>query len=123
MYKWLVEKVGMAVAWILIVLVVLAVLFGGYQTVKRFFTVGLKTEVKLGSEKGRAATESGSDAVDTVTNRAAADQAALGQAEETKDEIDRATDAGAVTGAGRRGLCDRTPDRVGCGGVQRAPTR
>ena len=120
MYAWLVKKAGKGLAWLIIVIVVLGLLFGGYSMVKRFFTAGLKTEVKLGNEKAKAGMESGSDAVDTVTNRAASDQEALRQAEETKDEINRQTDAGGVTGAGRRGLCDRTPNRRGCGGVQRA---
>lgn len=122
-YGWLVKKFGMAIAWLIIVLVTFGLLFGGYSMVKRFFTSGLKTEIKLGKEKGKAAVESGSDAVDTVNNRATSDQEALRQAEETKDEINRQTDAGGVTDAGRSGLCQRSPNRRGCGGVQRAPSR
>ncbi len=108
---------------IILVVLILVAAVAGYYTVKRFFTAGLKTEVKLGNEKGKAATASGSDAVDTVTNRAASDQEALAQAEDTKDEIDRQTDAAGVTAAGRSGLCDRSPNRRGCGGVQRTPAQ
>ncbi len=122
-YAWLVEKVGKALAWLIIVLAALALLFGGYSMVKRFFTSGLKTEVKLGNEKGKAAVESGSDAVDTVTNRAGSDQEELRKAQETKNEINKQTDAGGVTDAGRSGLCQRSPNRRGCGGVQRTPPR
>lgn len=117
--KFLVDKFGKVVARLIVALVIAAVLFGGYMTVKRFFTAGLKTEVKLQKNLGKAGMESGSDAVDTVTNRAASDREALGAAQETKDEIRNQADAGGVTRAGRSGLCDRSPNRRGCGGVQR----
>lgn len=108
-----------------LIVVIAAVLlaFGAYFVVKQFFTSGLKTEVKLGNERAKAGTASGSDAVETVTNRAATDQEALRQAEETKDEIDRQVDAAGVTDAGRRGLCDREPSRRGCGVVQQPPSK
>lgn len=120
-YGWLAKKFGKVVAWLIIIGLILAVAVGGYMTVKRFFTANLKTEVKLNKNLGKAAMESGSDAVDTVSNRAAAEQNQLGAAQETKDEIAKQTDAGSVTRVGRRGLCDGRPNRRGCGGVQRPP--
>jgi hypothetical protein len=113
--------VSTIVRYLLLALVALALLTGGYLLVKRFFTAGLETEVKLGNERGRAGAESGSDAVDTVVNRGSSDQELLSNAQEVRDEINSQTDAAGVTGAGRRGLCDRAPDRRGCGGVQRPP--
>lgn len=104
-YGWLVKKLGIVVAWLVIVLFVLAVLFGGYSMVKHFFTSGIKTEAKLGKNQTNAAISSGHDAVDTVGNRQAADAAGQQIVQETRNDINKQTDAGGVTDAGRNGLC------------------
>lgn len=104
-YGWLVKKVGLAFAWLIMVAVVLGVLFAVYQMVKHFFTSGVKTEVNLGKNQTNAAINSGHDAVETIGNRQASDEAGRQTVEETKDDIKNQTDAGGVTDAGRRGLC------------------
>jgi hypothetical protein len=120
-YGWLVKKVGVALAWLIIVLFVLAVLFAGYQAVKHFFTSGLKTEAKLGKNQTNAAITSGHDAVETIGNRQDADAAGQRTVEETKDDIKNQTDAGGVTDAGRRGLCGLASHRSNPECLQRTP--
>jgi hypothetical protein len=104
-YNWLVKKFGLLLAWVLILVVVLTVVFGGYMAVKRFFTHGVSTEAKLGKNQTNAAITSGHDAVETIGNRQAADAEGQRTVQETKDAINRANDAGSVTDAGRSGLC------------------
>jgi hypothetical protein len=122
-YGWLVKKVGVAVAWLIIIAVVLGVLFAGYQTVKHFFTSGVKAEAKLGKNQTNAAINSGHDAVETIGNRQAADEADRQAVEETKDDIKNQTDAGGVTDAGRRGLCRLASHRSNPECVQHPPPR
>lgn len=117
--KFLVDKFGKMWSRVIVIGVILIIAVVGYNMVSRFFTAGIKTEVKLNKNLGKAGIESGRDAVDTVTNRAASDREELDAAQETKDEIRNQADAGGVTRAGRSGLCDRSPNRRGCGGVQR----
>ncbi len=68
-------------------------------------TRGAKTEARLARSQAGAAVQSGADAVATVGQRAAEDAASGRVVEETKDEINEATDAAGVTDAGRNGLC------------------
>jgi hypothetical protein len=104
-YGWLVKKVGLAFAWLIMIAIVLGVIFAGYEIVKHFFTSGVKTEAKLGKNQTNAAINSGHDAVETIGNRQAEDEAGRQSVEETKNDIKNQTDAGGVTDAGRRGLC------------------
>lgn len=121
-YDWLVKKVGQLFAWLIIVLVVLAVVVGGYMAVKRFFTHGVKTEAKLGKNQTKAAIDSGHDAVETLGNRQAEDAAGQKTVQETKDDISKQTDAGGVTDAGNRGLCRLASHRSNPECLQRTPS-
>jgi hypothetical protein len=108
---------------IVVFLVVLGLAVGGYMAIMRFFTANLKTENKLNRGLGEAAMESGGDAVGTVSNRAASEAGQLKTVEEQNDEIRNQADAGSITRLGRRGLCDRRPDRRGCGELPRPPAK
>jgi hypothetical protein len=104
MYGWLVKKVGAAFARLIMIALILAVLVGGYYSVKNFFQGPLKTEVKIGQGLTNAMGESGHEAVDTVGNRQEAEQNGAVTVQETQHEIDNATDPGSVTDAGINGL-------------------
>jgi type VI protein secretion system component VasK len=64
-----------------------------------------KTETRLSKGQADAAVKSGSDAVETVGNRMAADRRGDQTVQETKDAINNASDAVGVDAAGRAGLC------------------
>lgn len=64
-----------------------------------------KAEATLAKGQSGAAIESGKDAVGTISDRIAADQAGDNTVQETKDAINNAGDAASVDRAGRSGLC------------------
>lgn len=112
-------SIGARLITIAVVLGLLVVIGVGVQ---RYLTLGAKTENKLNKGLGGAAMESGGDAVNTVSNRASTEAGDLGNVQETRHEIDKQTDAGGVTRAGRSGLCDRPANRGRAGCVQRPPS-
>lgn len=120
--KFLVDRFGPLVAYLIIGLVAFALLFAGYQAVKHFFSSGAKTEARLGKNQTGAAIETGRDAVETIGNRQAADGEGRRTVQETKDEINKQTTATGVTGAGRRGLCGLASHRRDPQCVQPSPS-
>ena len=104
MTEWLVRKVGKGAAWLILVLLVVLLIVGGYMGVKRFFTKDLTTQVKVSRAQTGAAIESGKQAVETVGARSEAEASGAAGVLETKNEIDHATDPGGVTSAGLNGL-------------------
>lgn len=91
---------GKIIFWAALILILLAVL----AVAKCASDQGLKTEIRLGKNQTGAAVESGKDAVGTLGNRQAAEDAAAANVQEARDAIDNATDVGGVTGAGLDGL-------------------
>lgn len=104
MYRWLVKKVGKLWALLIVIALVLAALVGGYESIKNYFTAGLKTEVKVSRGRTGAAIESGNQAVNTVGNRQSAEENGAAVVEEAQHAIDNATDPAGVTDAGLNGL-------------------
>lgn len=104
-HKFLVDRLGPRLAtpvlWLMLGLLVIALLATGKCALDR----GAKTEARLSRNQTDAAVNSGRDAVETVGERAASEAAGERVVKETEDEIQRAEDAGAVTDAGRDGLC------------------
>jgi ribosomal protein S16 len=83
---------------------VLALLFGGYMTVKRFFTAGLKTEVKLQKENAKASIEAGAEAMNTVSQVETKAAETRQTVKEAQDEVAKAPD-GDSNDAADRAVC------------------
>lgn len=103
--SWLIGKLGPQAARILtgaaaIVLIVLLLALG-----KCVYDQKAKTEVRLAKGQSEAAIQSGHDAVEVLGNRLTADAETQTVVKDTEHEIQQATDPGAVTAAGRSGLC------------------
>lgn len=98
---WIEKNLAKVVMIAVFLLVIIAALFLRECSAERT----AKTETKLATGQTGAALNSGADAVGIVGNRQAADTAGDQTVMETKDEIQAAPDAGAVTDAGRSGLC------------------
>jgi hypothetical protein len=69
-----------------------------------------KTQANLSKNQAGAAIESGHDAVETLGNASAREAESQQAVEETRREIDNASDVPGVVDAGRAGLC-RQPGR------------
>lgn len=91
---------GKVIFWASIVVLVLVVL----ATAKCVSDRGIKTQVKLEKNQTNAAIQSGKDAVDTLGNRQAAEDAAAQNVQETQHAIENASHVSDVTGAGLAGL-------------------
>jgi hypothetical protein len=104
MQEWLVKKLGKGGLRFLLFVLVVALIVGGYYSVKNYFQGPLKTEVKVSKNLTNAMSVSGHEAVDTVGNRQDAEQQGAATVQESQHEIDNATDPGSVTDAGLNGL-------------------
>jgi hypothetical protein len=103
--SWLIARFGpgaaKAVLWTALLVLVIALLAVG----KCAYDQKAATELKISRNQGDAAIKSGRDAVDTVGNRQAEELRGSQNVQETRDEINNATDVPGVTDAGRAGLC------------------
>lgn len=90
---------------LLVALVFVALILGFFTLRSCQNARNAKTETRLSKGQADAAVKSGTDAVETVGNRMAADRAGDQAVEETKDAINNASDAAGVDAAGRAGLC------------------
>lgn len=112
----LVKRFGETGAKIALGIAVFVLIVGGYFTVRQFFLGSVKTEIKLDKEQGKAAATSGKDAVDTLGNTMANEQAADLITRENQDAIRNAQGAGApvdpsLRDAGIASLCRRAAYR------------
>jgi hypothetical protein len=110
-----------AIALIALVVLVALVVFAGPAACNKIRSLGAQN--RLTQSQLNASGQSGHDAVETVGNRQAADEAGRRTVEETKDEISKQTDAGGVTDAGRRGLCRLASHRGDAECLQHPPAR
>lgn len=109
---WLIKRFGKLFGWLLTAGVPILILLALYFSLSSFFSKGAKTEAKLGRTQTEAAIESGSDAVETISNRQVVDKANDRIVQEASDDVKKQTSGGGVTRAGRNGLC-RLPGNRG----------
>lgn len=95
-------RVGRAMALLAVLIIAIwAVLF-----LRGLLTAGARTEARLGSEQGRAAIESGRDAIGTAASARQREDDLDRKTKEIQDEVTRAPDGVSADIAGRNGLCD-----------------
>lgn len=127
-YTWLAKKTSSLVATLILAGLAIALVVGGYFAVKAFFQGGLKTQVTLGKNQGQAISASGHDAVDTLGNTMADEQAADLVTKENDDAIRNAEGANApvaapVRDAGLASLCRRAAYRGSARCVQQPASK
>lgn len=93
-------KLGKIAFWVVLGLLALALLGLG----KCAYDQTAKTQLKVSKNQTDAAIKSGVEAVNTVGNRQEAELAGAQNVQEAQDEINNASDPGAVTDAGLAGL-------------------
>lgn len=123
---WLVAKFGPKLARVVAFLIVASVVIAAMFAVQYAFTRNAKTETKLAKGQAGAAVDSGKDAVTTLGNQQAAEQATDQVTKENEDAIRKAAGANApvaapVRDAGLASLCRRAAYRGDPRCVQRTP--
>ena len=103
--SWLTKQFGDRAARVIPFAVLLIVVIAGFGVSQCVARKNAKTEATITRNQGDAAVKSGAAAIDTLSNRFGADAEGDHTVQETQHEISNAQDAGAVTNAGRNGLC------------------